>query len=78
MNPHDKVKIEKMPTGVPGLDEILGGGVPAYSFNKGMVIAKPSAEYKHLITGIPTLARPYDYYSEKTTTKQPVTAHESG
>lgn len=33
MNPQDKVKIEKLPTGVAGLDEILGGGVPAYSFN---------------------------------------------
>ncbi len=33
MNPQDRVKIEKLPTGVPGLDEILGGGIPAYSFN---------------------------------------------
>ena len=29
----DRVKIEQMPTGVPGLDEILGGGLPEYSFN---------------------------------------------
>src|SRR4028119_604345 len=29
----DKVTIEKLPTGVPGLDEILGGGLPEYSFN---------------------------------------------
>jgi circadian clock protein KaiC len=28
-----KVKIHKLPTGVHGLDEILGGGVPEYSFN---------------------------------------------
>ena len=28
-----KVKIERLPTGVPGLDEILGGGLPEYSFN---------------------------------------------
>lgn len=28
-----KVPIERLPTGVPGLDEVLGGGLPAYSFN---------------------------------------------
>lgn len=28
-----RVKIRKLPTGVPGLDEILGGGLPEYSFN---------------------------------------------
>ncbi len=33
MNPQDKVKIRKLPTGVPGLDEILGGGFPEFSFN---------------------------------------------
>ena len=33
MTPQDKVKIEKLPTGVPGLDEILGGGIPEFSFN---------------------------------------------
>jgi circadian clock protein KaiC len=29
----DRVKIGRLPTGVPGLDEILGGGLPEYSFN---------------------------------------------
>ena len=29
----DKVKIRLVPTGVPGLDEILGGGLPEFSFN---------------------------------------------
>src|ERR1035438_7319673 len=29
----DKVKINKLPSGVPGLDEILGGGLPEFSFN---------------------------------------------
>lgn len=33
MNTQDKVKIRKLPTGVPGLDEILGGGLPEFSFN---------------------------------------------
>jgi circadian clock protein KaiC len=29
----DRVTIRKLSTGVPGLDEILGGGLPEYSFN---------------------------------------------
>ncbi len=33
MNPEDKVTIHTLPTGVPGLDDILGGGVPEFSFN---------------------------------------------
>jgi circadian clock protein KaiC len=33
MNPQDKVIIRKLPTGVPGLDEIVGGGFPEFSFN---------------------------------------------
>ncbi len=28
-----RVKIRQMPTGVRGLDEILGGGIPEFSFN---------------------------------------------
>ncbi|MGP8199478.1 MAG: RAD55 family ATPase [Limisphaerales bacterium] len=28
-----KVTIHKLPTGVPGLDEIMGGGIPEFSFN---------------------------------------------
>jgi len=33
MSVQDKVSIRKLPTGVPGLDEILGGGLPEFSFN---------------------------------------------
>lgn len=33
MNGDGKVLIEKLATGVPGLDEVLGGGIPQYSFN---------------------------------------------
>src|SRR5678815_4739202 len=33
MTPQDKVIINKLPSGVPGMDEILGGGLPEYSFN---------------------------------------------
>lgn len=29
----DRVTIRRLPTGVPGLDEILSGGLPEYSFN---------------------------------------------
>ena len=33
MSVSEKVVIRKLPTGVPGLDEILGGGLPEFSFN---------------------------------------------
>jgi circadian clock protein KaiC len=33
MSADDRVAIRKLPSGVPGLDEILGGGLPEYSFN---------------------------------------------
>jgi circadian clock protein KaiC len=33
MTPQPKVTINKLPTGVPGLDDILGGGIPEFSFN---------------------------------------------
>lgn len=33
MSGQDKVSIRTLPTGVPGLDEILGGGLPEFSFN---------------------------------------------
>lgn len=29
----DRVEIKKLPTGVPGLEEVLGGGIPELSFN---------------------------------------------
>jgi len=33
MSQQNKVAIKKLPSGVPGLDEILGGGIPEFSFN---------------------------------------------
>jgi circadian clock protein KaiC len=33
MSTQNKVTIRQLPTGVPGLDEIFGGGLPEYSFN---------------------------------------------
>jgi circadian clock protein KaiC len=32
-NPGGRVSISPLATGVPGLDEVLGGGIPEYSFN---------------------------------------------
>jgi len=29
----ERVQIKKLPSGVPGLDEVLGGGIPEFSFN---------------------------------------------
>jgi len=29
----DRVSIRKLPSGVPGLDDVLGGGIPEFSFN---------------------------------------------
>jgi circadian clock protein KaiC len=33
VNPLAKVTIDKLPTGVPGLDDILGGGIPEFSLS---------------------------------------------
>jgi len=33
LSKQNRVTINKLPTGVPGLDEILGGGLPEFSFN---------------------------------------------
>jgi circadian clock protein KaiC len=33
MNSSGKVEITRLPTGVPGLDAVLGGGLPEFSFN---------------------------------------------
>ena len=41
MNEPTRVVITKLPTGVPGLDEVLGGGLPEYSFN--LIAGTPGA-----------------------------------
>lgn len=33
MSEHERVVIRKLPSGVPGFDDVLGGGIPEYSFN---------------------------------------------
>ena len=40
---NNKVAIRRLATGVPGLDAILGGGLPEYSFN---LIAGPAGSRK--------------------------------
>ena len=37
----DRVAIRRLPTGVPGLDQILGGGLPEFSFN--LIAGTPGA-----------------------------------
>ncbi|MBW3566262.1 MAG: AAA family ATPase [Acidobacteria bacterium] len=37
----DKVAIRQLPTGVPGLDQILGGGLPEFSFN--LIVGVPGS-----------------------------------
>ncbi|HEX5474423.1 MAG TPA: ATPase domain-containing protein [Vicinamibacterales bacterium] len=41
MNKQGKATIRKLPTGVPGLDSVLGGGLPEYSFN--LIAGDPGA-----------------------------------
>ena len=33
MSSHQRLALPLLPTGVPGLDEVLGGGLPEFSFN---------------------------------------------
>src|SRR6266480_4305202 len=40
-NGHEGVPIRKLPTGVPGLDDVLGGGLPELSFN--LVVGGPGS-----------------------------------
>ena len=38
---NNKVKIRQLATGVPGLDAILGGGLPEFSFN--LIVGPPGS-----------------------------------
>ena len=37
----ERVAISLLPTGVPGLDEVLGGGLPEFSFN--LIVGPPGS-----------------------------------
>jgi circadian clock protein KaiC len=54
---NDKVSIRRLPTGVPGLDAVLGGGVPEFSFN--VIAGAPGAGKTTLVQQVMfALARP--------------------
>jgi predicted ATP-dependent serine protease len=53
----DRVTIRKLSTGVPVLDEILGGGLPEYSVN--------------IIAGSPNVARPRSRIRSRSQTPLP-------
>ncbi|MEP7313857.1 MAG: ATPase domain-containing protein [Pseudomonadota bacterium] len=60
-----KVTINRLNTGVPGLDEVLGGGLPEFSFN---LIAGPPGSGKttlahQLMFALATAARPALYFT---------------
>ena len=65
MSVQNKVSIQTLPTGVPGLDEILGGGLPEFSFN---IIAGPPGGGKttlahQIMFANATLERPALYFT---------------
>jgi circadian clock protein KaiC len=54
---NDKVPIRRLPAGVPGLDAVLGGGVPEFSFN--VIAGAPGAGKTTLVQQVMfALARP--------------------
>src|SRR5512132_4048409 len=61
---HGKAMIARLPTGVPGLDEVLGGGLPESSFN---IIAGPPGSGKttlahQMMFALATPERPALYF----------------
>lgn len=60
-----RAKINRLPTGVPGLDEVLGGGLPEYSFN--IIAGSPGAGKTtlahQLMFSLATSDRPAVYFS---------------
>jgi len=65
MSAEDKVTIRKLPTGVPGLDEILGGGLPEYSFNiiAGVPGGGKTTLAHQIVFANATAARPALYFT---------------
>jgi circadian clock protein KaiC len=65
MSENGKVTIKKMPTGVPRLDEVLGGGVPEYSFN--LIAGDPGSGKTTLVHQVifanATVERPAIYFT---------------
>src|SRR6476646_1605193 len=65
MSEQSRVAIATLPTGVPGLDEILGSGLPEYSFN--LIVGTPGAGKTtlahQLMFALATPARPALYFT---------------
>jgi len=65
MSQSERVRIHRLPTGVPGLDEVLGGGLPEYSLN--LITGEPGAGKTILTQQIlfanATPARPAIYFT---------------
>src|ERR1700730_1423820 len=61
----DRVAIRKLPTGVPGLDQILGGGVPEFSFNviAGAPGAGKTTLAQQMMFSLASPARPALYFT---------------
>jgi circadian clock protein KaiC len=61
----DRVPIRKLPTGVPGLDAVLGGGVPEFSFN--LIAGAPGSGKttlaQHIMFSLAEPARPALYFT---------------
>jgi circadian clock protein KaiC len=61
----DKVPIRQLPTGVPGLDAVLGGGVPEFSFN--LIAGAPGSGKttlaQHIMFSLAEPARPAVYFT---------------
>jgi circadian clock protein KaiC len=61
----DKVAIRQLPTSVPGLDQILGGGLPEFSFN--LIVGSPGSGKTTLahqiMFGLATPERPAVYFT---------------
>ncbi len=65
MNEQTQVKIKQLQTGVPGLDEILGGGLPEFSFNitAGAPGCGKTTLAHHFIFANATAERPALYFT---------------
>lgn len=66
---NDRVIINQMPSGVPGLDSLLGGGLPELCFNVNADDAgsgktnEPMSTYRGILTGRPQDTTANDSFS---------------